>query len=390
MRQSVVVLLTIILLILPSVICCTTRSLVNEISSSSVPHYIEIGDILFMDLKRESAFKHNRISNDHIALYIGNNQFIHASPFGGVRISNYEYFLKRYTNHVFGYVHNITINARYFAVQWTFKQLGHKYQYSKLISDKGYDEKWYDAELIWAAYYNLGIDIDKNSWDDPKTVTIQEILDDYDVETYIVHQVPSYVQRGDIILMDTIEYDTIWNIPGYSNDHAAIYLGREYRDGSYFIQTGSSGVRTVTFDFYHLWSQNFTFYYVNNANSTQIENAIFWAFEQLGLKYQFFFPFMNIYSMGELGLKCEDSSNPNVKTADRFYCMELVWAAYYNQGIDIDYNGWQELYPTPPPHVKWIFKKIWEKTEGILWGPFAYVEGNDIILSENTTKRISW
>ena len=92
--------------------------------------------------------------------------------------------------------------------------------------------------------------------------------------------------------------------------------------------------------------------------------------------------------MRELGLKCEDSSNPNFQTADRFYCMELVWAAYYNQGIDIDYNGWQELYPTPPPNVKWIFKKIWEKTEGIIWGPFAYVEGNDIILSENTTKRI--
>ena len=81
MRQSIVVLLTIILLILPSIICCTTRPMVNEISSSSVPHYIEIGDILFMDLKRESNFKNNRISNDHIALYIGNNQFIHANPF---------------------------------------------------------------------------------------------------------------------------------------------------------------------------------------------------------------------------------------------------------------------------------------------------------------------
>ena len=104
-------------------------------------------------------------------------------------------------------------------------------------------------------------------------------------------------------MMDVTYYETIWNIPGYSNDHAAIYLGHNFRDGSYFIQAGKYGVTLKTYDFYHIWSQNFTFYYVNNANISQRKNAISWTLEQLGSDYQYFFPFMRTYGMKELGLK---------------------------------------------------------------------------------------
>lgn len=65
--------------------------------------------------------------------------------------------------------------------------------------------------------------------------------------------------------------------------------------------------------------------------------------------------------------------------------MELVWAAYYNLGIDIDNNGWEEIYPEAPSQLG-ILAKIWDLVEGILFKPFAYVNGNDIITSQNTTQ----
>lgn len=198
-------------------------------------------------------------------------------------------------------------------------------------------------------------------------------------------EVPDYVQRGDIVFMDAEDYSSYWAIPGYSNDHAAIYLGHDYLDGSYFINACGQGVSIVNYDFFDSFLENFTYYKVKNANTSQIEGAINWAEDQLGAKYQCFFPQLFnpkwwYIGMFELGEKCTDPENKSVKTADRFYCSELVWAAYYNQGIDIDQNGWEKVKPIPNDRVPLFFRIIWERFG---WA-FTYVECNDIINSSET------
>ena len=185
--------------------------------------------------------------------------------------------------------------------------------------------------------------------------------------------------------MDTINYGSIWEIPGYSNDHTAIYLGHDYKDGTYFINACGKGVFIEDYDYFSSFLENFTYYRVKNADNSIIEKAITWAENQLGLKYQCFFPQLFnprwwYIGMFELGEKCADPNNKTVKTANRFYCSELVWASYYNQGIDIDQNGWEKVKPQPSNNVPMIFRIIWDRFG---WA-FAYVECNDIIFSDET------
>lgn len=359
-------------------------------TNSNVPDYAEIGDLLYMDHpSKYHPLKSVGQMNDHVAIYIGNNKFVHAHRSAGVEVKDYEYFLTNYANHAFGYVLTANVSQKFDAARWAQSKVGQWYQHSPRTSKKGFNDRWYPAELVWAAYYNQGIDIDQNGWDNPKLVTTQEIIDDIDTETYVIHPVPSYVQRGDIIFMDTKDYDSYWAIPGYSNDHVAIYLGHNYRDGSYFINACGLGVSYVTYDYFHVFLENFTFYNVTNANDPQIEEAIEWAEAQLGAKYQCFFPqLFNPYwwyiGMFELGQKCADPDNKSVKTADRFYCCELVWASYYHQGIDIDQNGWEEIKPVPSDKVPRFFRNWWERYG---WA-FIYVDCDDIKNSNNTTERL--
>lgn len=199
--------------------------------------------------------------------------------------------------------------------------------------------------------------------------------------------VPDYVQRGDIVFMDSTDYDSIWAIPGYSNDHAAIYLGHDYEDGSYFINACGQGITIVNYDFFNSFLENFTYYRVINANNSLIEQAIKWAEDRLGAKYQCFFPQLFnpkwwYIGMFELGEKCADPKNKTIKTAGRFYCSELVWASYYNQGIDIDQNGWEEVKPVPSNGIPKFFRRIWERYG---WA-FTYVDCDDIINSNETVE----
>lgn len=387
MKKNVTVFLIVILLLLP--ICFVNIAPAKNTTEYEVPEYVEIGDLLYMDYKSKfiPLRKHGNM-NDHVAIYVGNNNFAHASQRSGVEIKDYEYFLTNYENHVFGYVLTDDSSQKTDAALWAQNKTGKRYQNIQSISKKGSNERWYDTELVWAAYYNQGIDIDQNGWNAPSLVTIQEIIDDFDTETYIIHPVPNCVKRGDIIFMDIKNDDSYWAIPGDSNDHAAIYLGHDYRDGSYFIHASGLGVRNVTYDRYNFGSKNFTFCYVNNANDTQVEGAIQWAVDQLGAKYQCFFldpsPRFWYKGMFELGQKCADPSDKSVKTADRFYCIELVWAAYYNQGIDIDQNGWEKIKPVPNDNVPKFFRNLWER----LGWAFAYVDCDDTKNSENTTQRL--
>jgi hypothetical protein len=73
---------------------------------------------------------------------------------------------------------------------------------------------------------------------------------------------------------------------------------------------------------------------VKSATEAQRHAAVNWTISKIGLLYQDFF------NLPLFGLKCADT-NRSFPTADELYCMELLWAAYYNQGIDIDQDGWK-------------------------------------------------
>ncbi len=166
-------------------------------------------------------------------------------------------------------------------------------------------------------------------------VCAHEISGEKQSYNHIQYEVPSYVKRGDIVLMDCRDDSDIrrkWFIPGPHNDHAALYLGNNT-----FVHASAKGVQIVNYTSFHLNFKNFAFVNVTTANSSQKQAAVDFALNRLGASYQIFylFPFF--------GRKIADY-NFKHHTANLWYCMELPWAAYYNQGIDIDRNGW---FPCP-------------------------------------------
>ena len=376
-----------IIIIMVSNITTLNVSSSEKCQQNEVLDNIDIGDILIMEYKSNlNPLQNNGGPNDHIAIYIGEDQFVHAKPFSKVEIKDYEYFKENYVLTQFGYIKNATLTEKENAANWAKDQVGSRYQNIKKISPKGKNNRWYNSELIWKAYMIQGIDIDADLDENHKIVEVSEISIHPNVETYNNYEVPDFLRKGDIIMMD-IYTDGVWGIEGNSNDHSGLYMGKDFRDGQYFVQAGSGGVQYIKFDTYKTVFENFTYYTVNNASQQQKNSAVQWAVEHIDCKYQFFFPESIYPGMWELGLKCDDPENPEVKTSDRFYCMELVWASYYNQGIDLDSNGWQKLYPKAPPMLG-VFAKLWDRVEGILFEPFAYVNGDDIKFCENTTEYI--
>jgi len=183
-----------------------------------VPDCVEIGDILFIDmaLYQESEFMIPGPYNEHTALYIGNNEFIHASgdAHSTVCIRNYSRFYHCANNLAFVRVKTANISQRQAAVDWSLKQLGKSFQdyLSFSLKDPWFDikchnpnwwwfpeaSKWYCAELPWAAYYNQGIDIDRNGWRRDKlgpfpAVAIRDIIEDEDTEI-IYYELDDYIE----------------------------------------------------------------------------------------------------------------------------------------------------------------------------------------------------
>jgi hypothetical protein len=84
---------------------------------------------------------------------------------------------------------------------------------------------------------------------------------------------------------------------------------------------------------YHLFRYDGIVIVRVNATAEQKQNAIKFAENQVGKRFDFDHDKEN---------KNFDPKDPNDPNANKWYCSELVWAAYYNQGIDIDYNGWEK------------------------------------------------
>jgi len=151
-------------------------------------------------------------------------------------------------------------------------------------------------------------------------------------EQYVV---PDCVIPGDILLMDMCyPEDSEWTIPGPYNEHAALYIGNNE-----FIHAGGDNNKTVSqksYGRFYIPARNIAFVRVKTADTSIREAAIAWATGRIGAPYQVFF------QPPWFGRKIANPSFP-LPSANMWYCMELQWAAYYNQGIDIDQNKWRGM-----------------------------------------------
>jgi uncharacterized protein (DUF608 family)/uncharacterized protein YycO len=185
----------------------------------------------------------------------------------------------------------------------------------------------------YSTYIDEQIFIPLELFIEQEKINIHIILEDPDEPEDIV---PSCVQVGDILMMDikmnSIK-DIIWKVPGYYNEHIAIYAGNNT-----FINAHGTGVSEESYSYFlrsfRNGCENHAFLRVKTATEEQRLQAVKFAEDKIGAHYQ------NIFTPPYFGLKIADP-NSNHPTANMWYCMELIWAAYYNQGIDIDSNGWK-------------------------------------------------
>lgn len=107
--------------------------------------------------------------------------------------------------------------------------------------------------------------------------------------------------------------------------HCLIYIG-ETEDHRYqFIEANSlEDVWMPTYN--HSWLQSELFPTICRVktNQTTVQHALDFAKAQVGKKFAYIH---------------EKEFDPN---AEFWYCTEIVWAAFYSTGIDIDVNGWHK------------------------------------------------
>ena len=152
-----------------------------------VPEYLEVGDLLFCDMDMEFVntvkslgfdipytYTQPGPSNDHVAMYIGNDQFIEASPYHrgddgklhGVLVSDIG-LIKLWGKNLKYAKIDVSDDLKENAVKWALSQIGQPYQSDYINKnadplDKSdqYSDEWYCTELVWAAYKNQGLNLD--------------------------------------------------------------------------------------------------------------------------------------------------------------------------------------------------------------------------------------
>lgn len=212
----------------------------------------------------------------------------------------------------------------------------------------------------------------------------------------ICRELPPLLIPGDLIFMDYAPTEiVINNITNNirSNDHVAIYMGqRQGYPGVWCVSAGftstDKGVDYVDLSTYLDTEKvnNLTIGRVVTATETQRNAAITWATQQVGDLYQMW----SVFPPKGGPQKCHKPNDLRFPfTCDKWYCSELVWAAYYNQGIDIDYNKWG-LLPWVLPSVnmglpKPVYRPAWLIDNMIV--PYAYY--NEIQI-DNDIQLINW
>lgn len=132
---------------------------------------------------------------------------------------------------------------------------------------------------------------------------------------YSAYQLLSKVKKGDIVH----EANGGFGITGHSAIVEGIFYNTTYKQ--YYvriIEAISDGVCRSVLDDTRVDDKDVTIYRVSSATSTQINKAVSFATGELGSSYNLDF--------------AKDTSS----SEKDWYCSELVWAAYKNQGIDIE------------------------------------------------------
>jgi len=186
--------------------------------------------------------------------------------------------------------------------------------------------------------------------------------------------VPDCVEEGDLLLLDFPWVTFIYfKIPGPYNEHGAIYVGNNT-----FVDAVIPVVKQRDYSHFYNLQKNFVILRVKTANESQRYAAAAWAKSKVGSPYQ------HTFRPPWFALKIANSNLP-FPVAEKFYCMELLWAAYYHQGIDIDQNGWKFPWWVPgedilhDDDVEIIYQSINNSTEIITPFKGIYVKSNKIV-----------
>ncbi|MFE3845601.1 PKD domain-containing protein [Thermoplasmatota archaeon] len=164
------------------------------------------------------------------------------------------------------------------------------------------------------------------------------LFDEKISDSNLITQIPSYLKKGDILFCDVKQEinDLLYNIGlpsignrGFSNDHCAMYIGKNY-----FVESFPYRIRPLRMNVFgvtisplwkiKLWASNITYAYVNTDQQTRNE-AVKWALMRLGSPYQFFWS-------SELN---PNPNDPNDVFSNRWICSELIWAAYWNNNLKL-------------------------------------------------------
>jgi uncharacterized protein YycO len=154
----------------------------ESISKNLVPPYVRPGDIVFMEINN---YSYKFPGWDHCGIYIGHNEFIHASGYlQCIAKQNISLFEQLDCEIVYGKVKTSNDTQRINAINFAEGQIGKPYNTRHSKHSRFDSESWYCSELVWAAYLNQGIDIDRNGWNFPHYVGTLEICWDDDIEMY--------------------------------------------------------------------------------------------------------------------------------------------------------------------------------------------------------------
>lgn len=367
-KSAILIILVIVLLNMPSTFSYSNCANENNSSlkifektidffqNSVAPSELVPGDLVFCEVKDNLVkyFKAHDVESgfDHIAMYIGKKfgmDFVIEATYIPTPKVKYTplIILKLYGSLTFGKVTAADEVTRDGALNFAKSQLGRPYQHISNLPENDpfrwhansdpddtvdpYSDWWYCAELIWASYYNQGIDLDTiypenrdNNYVDGygylRFVSPQNIFNSANSSKLPLLQeqiceLPSWVRRGDILFLDckgeTLQ--NLWDRPGNCNDHVALYLGKGYLESEWpfkfvydpsgedmFIESlgcenrknppskkhvdmrHPNGVQINNYSFYFSWGKSFRFGTVITDDSCVIsevrrENALTFA-----------------------------------------------------------------------------------------------------------------
>ncbi len=143
--------------------------------------------------------------------------------------------------------------------------------------------------------------------------------------TYSKYNLLNVVKKGDIIY----EANGGFGITGHIAIVEGIYTRSNGTKYIRIIEAIDVGVKRSILDDTRVDDKAVTILRVDGATSTNINNAVSFCTSQLGKNYKL------------------DLAKDTSKDEKDWYCSELVWAAYKNEGIDIEVSGNGEPGITP-------------------------------------------